>query len=555
MLRLFLSSHCAVSQPSLPLMFLQVIVAFSWELISCQPQNPFAPPPPPPFRPPPPPFRPPPPPFRPPPPLFPTPPPPFQPPPPPLRPPPPFSPAAPPPPWIGISDPNLLNYLSRLQTSVSPEYAFNYFCGRFPAHDGCRQQQRWQPQAQQPVPTNLQPIIATTTMPPIPRIQIADSLQGVPSELKSQLKHFAFQMLDEKDKRNILKACSGKVKCLEQSETATKKRAAVKHYEIALNKMIQPNALDVERSVELRHLRTQQVKQAMLRRAGIGDKVIAANDGTFQDDILLTEHQSNWILNEISALDGRRKRDSLFFENAPTQKWPTGEPIKYYFDPSLNSDDQEVVKRALRSIERNTCIKFELVAERPHSKYIHYIKNPDPAFCGLSFIGRVEPVNPIYLSFLCVDLIGVTVHETMHALGINHQQLRADRDEYVSVQWDNINPQLYDYFAIADTSQFTSYGIAYDYYSIMHYSPFVGGVDADKPTLVPKLQPERFMKIIGQRKGLSDRDVELLRVMYCNPGCEDKIVYCGIWTLKGLCNARSPGSWMKRNCRRSCGFC
>lgn len=40
-----------------------------------------------------------------------------------------------------------------------------------------------------------------------------------------------------------------------------------------------------------------------------------------------------------------------------------------------------------------------------------------------------------------------------------------------------------------------SYGIAYDYYSIMHYSPFVGGVDADKPTLVPKMQPERFMKV------------------------------------------------------------
>lgn len=42
--------------------------------------------------------------------------------------------------------------------------------------------------------------------------------------------------------------------------------------------MIQPNVLDVERSVELRHLRTQQVKQAMLRRAGIGDKVIKIVD-------------------------------------------------------------------------------------------------------------------------------------------------------------------------------------------------------------------------------------------------------------------------------------
>ncbi|VDM28475.1 unnamed protein product [Toxocara canis] len=224
-------------------------------------------------------------------------------------------------------------------------------------------------------------------------------------------------------------------------------------------------------------------------------KVVAADDGTFQNDILLTEHQSNWLLNEINALDGRRKRDSVFLENAPLQRWQSGTPIKYSFHSSLNADDEEVVRKALRAIEKSTCIRFEYVAERPKSTYIYYVKNPDPTICGLSFIGRVDPVNPIYLSFMCADSIGVAVHETMHALGVNHQQLRADRDEYVSVQWTNINPQQYDYFAIADTSQFTSYGVGYDYYSIMHYSPFVGGIDPNKPTLVPKLQPERFIKV------------------------------------------------------------
>jgi hypothetical protein len=53
-----------------------------------------------------------------------------------------------------------------------------------------------------------------------------------------------------------------------------------------------------------------------------------------------------------------------------------------------------------------------------------------------------------------------------------------------------VNPQFYDFFAIADPIKFTPYGLAYDYGSIMHYNAFIAAVDRSKPTMLPKRSPE-----------------------------------------------------------------
>lgn len=71
----------------------------------------------------------------------------------------------------------------------------------------------------------------------------------------------------------------------------------------------------------------------------------------------------------------------------------------------------------------------------------------------------------------------MVIHELGHALGLNHEQSRLDRDRHVRVLWRNI--------ALGGRPQFwrgldNPHGVEYDLTSIMHYHPQV----SFKPTPV-----------------------------------------------------------------------
>lgn len=59
-----------------------------------------------------------------------------------------------------------------------------------------------------------------------------------------------------------------------------------------------------------------------------------------------------------------------------------------------------------------------------------------------------------------------------------------DRDEYVTIHWEDISPGTEHNFNKYTNSQVTHFNATYDYFSVMHYSAY-GFSKNGNPTIVP----------------------------------------------------------------------
>ncbi|CAG7815354.1 unnamed protein product [Allacma fusca] len=191
-------------------------------------------------------------------------------------------------------------------------------------------------------------------------------------------------------------------------------------------------------------------------------------------------------------------------------RWPEG-IVPYSFSPDFTPTEIRVVEGSMREIsEKTQCIRF-----KPRVNEKNYIRIEDGLGCT-SNVGMINEGGQILTLNRpgCVNH-GNAMHELVHALGFFHEQSRLDRDNYVTVLTQNINPKRTINFQKYTSREGYDFGVPYDYSSLMHYPESAFQSEAAVLQGLKTLVPKRSGVEIGQRRYLSELDTLKIIRMYC----------------------------------------
>ncbi|XP_029565658.1 astacin-like metalloprotease toxin 5 isoform X1 [Salmo trutta] len=180
--------------------------------------------------------------------------------------------------------------------------------------------------------------------------------------------------------------------------------------------------------------------------------------------------------------------------------WPENEgvtSIPYKINDDL-MDRKETMLAAFKMISDQTCILFH-----EYTNEMNYIEFISGTGCA-SYVGFQGGAQPLYFGRACN--VGNLCHELMHALGLHHEHTRPDRDQFVTIQWDNVVSGKEDNFKVKEGD---TQDLPYDYDSIMHYGMYYFSSNRN-----PTIDSKKSGVQIGQRNHLSPLDIARLNKLY-----------------------------------------
>lgn len=198
-------------------------------------------------------------------------------------------------------------------------------------------------------------------------------------------------------------------------------------------------------------------------------------------------------------------QDSGYVRAPELRLWPHRE-IPYYVQPSVKNPER--VEQALALFSQTT-IRFV-----PFTNQEDVLVFEDSAGVCKSYIGKIGGKQPVWIPLGCEA--PEIAHELMHALGFIHEQNRVDRDQFIEVLADNIEPEFKENFDKFSDSLMRLTGLApFDFESLMIY-PVSMFAKSGKSTMRPKNNLEQ----IRPGPTLSPRDIERINRGYPIPHSE-----------------------------------
>ncbi|XP_053686029.1 seminal metalloprotease 1-like [Sabethes cyaneus] len=230
------------------------------------------------------------------------------------------------------------------------------------------------------------------------------------------------------------------------------------------------------------------------------DDLVEELSGQFEGDLLLTEEQ---------YADIHRKNGMV----AEKYRWPSNMLVYEIQQGWFDQDQIDYIHQAIEAIEAATCLRFKLRDSSHAAGYIIIHGNSTGCSSTVGYNGGNQQVKlkPYPVGSGCFRL-GTIIHELIHAIGFWHMQNTHNRDEYVKIVWENIEPGKEHNFQLYGPEKVDNFGEEYDYGSIMHYSEKSFSVNGEKTIVTLK---ETVQKI-GQRDAMSNGDILKINRMY---GC------------------------------------
>ncbi|XP_028417072.1 low choriolytic enzyme-like [Dendronephthya gigantea] len=237
---------------------------------------------------------------------------------------------------------------------------------------------------------------------------------------------------------------------------------------------------------------------------------------TFEEDILIDPSRVQEVASWGAENDITKRMPTSV--NNREYRWPGG-LVPYKIDSTFLRDHKsntQQLEAAKAEYASKTCIKLE---ELPPGRQSYHVNLISDSGC-YSYIGRLSGISgfsqsqDISIGIGC-NFKSTIVHEFLHALGFWHEQSRPDRDDYVTILWQNIRRGVENNFQKHGSEKTTNLGVEYDYESVMHYGKTAFSVNG-QPTIIRKNDPEGQL---GQLVygGLSAKDAEEINIFY---GCK-----------------------------------
>ncbi|KHJ95119.1 astacin [Oesophagostomum dentatum] len=292
------------------------------------------------------------------------------------------------------------------------------------------------------------------------------------------------------------------------------------------NKIEKELELSDAQQVVLKDLLKNVRNVTITRVSSKGDSILDINDNShgigeilYQGDMLLTEDQADEITNDIrNGKNSRSKRQAYKDRYYPSTIWDQG--LSYYFDTTASENVKRAFVLGAQMWQKDTCIDF-----------FQSSTGKDPSHRVRVIAERLSSTS----SPTCQA--GIAAHEIGHALGFFHTHARHDRDQFITVNKENIRSGWLDQFATESTSTNDNYGITYDYGTIMHYGAHSSSMNG-QPTMVP--HDPTYSETLGSYI-ISFYELQMMNIHY---GCTAKCA------SQQSAQCQNGGFPHPRNCRK-----